>query len=147
MAGSPEAEGSSAAALFDLMRKAGYESWIFSDGRLRRRVPGDKWLNYFFLKEDHPYLLPHLFLPRQTVIRPGGGDLRDSKLLRVMGRISQYSNPVPLASPALTLRPSIDAKIVRRGDALNLRRRADPLSGVGAPRCRQEIGESDITTT
>jgi len=115
VAGSPEAEGSSAAALFDLMRKAGYESWIFSDGRLRRRVPGDKWLNYFFLKEDHPYLLPHLFLPRQTVIRPGGGDLRDSKLLRVMGRISQYSNPVPLASPALTLRPSIDAKIVRRG--------------------------------
>ena len=53
VAGSPEAEGSSAAALFDLMRKAGYESWIFSDGRLRRRVPGDKWLNYFFLKEDH----------------------------------------------------------------------------------------------
>ena len=53
VAGNPQAEGSSAATLFDLMRKAGYESWIFSDGRLRRSVPGEKWLNYFFLKENH----------------------------------------------------------------------------------------------
>ena len=53
VSGDPDVEGSSAAKLFDLLCQAGYEAWIFSGGLLRRRVHGDKWLNYFFLKKSH----------------------------------------------------------------------------------------------
>lgn len=60
VAGNPEAPDTSAAKLFAYLKEMGYGVWMFSEGRLRCWRAGDKWLNYFFLKDTHLTRVAHL---------------------------------------------------------------------------------------
>lgn len=53
VSGDPDARDSSAATLFELLHKVGYEAWWYTEGRLKRRVLGDISVNYFFLRSEH----------------------------------------------------------------------------------------------
>jgi len=47
--GDPDSAGSQAAQTFQFMREAGYIDAIYETGQLRKRRPGEKHLNYFFV--------------------------------------------------------------------------------------------------
>lgn len=53
VSGDPDAAGSAAAALFDLLASRGYSPFRMKDGRLFRRRQGDRSVDYFFLADGH----------------------------------------------------------------------------------------------
>jgi FkbM family methyltransferase len=58
VSGDPDAPPSNAAAVVGLMRAEGYEIYRFDGQRLRPRQPGDRAVNYFFLRPEHLGRLP-----------------------------------------------------------------------------------------
>jgi len=57
IAGEPDDMNSDASATFQLLNQAGYEAYWFDGVRLRRRQPGDRSINYFFLSTQHLWML------------------------------------------------------------------------------------------
>jgi len=53
VSGNPDQPGSSAAAVVRQMRAEGYETYHFDGRRVRPRLPGDRAVNYFFLRPEH----------------------------------------------------------------------------------------------
>lgn len=53
----PDRPGSAGAMAVDTLLREGYMAYWFDGQRLRRRRPGDKSINYFFLAERHTSLL------------------------------------------------------------------------------------------
>lgn len=53
VAGDPDETGSRAAALFAHLAERGYAAFRLDNGRLARRAPGDKSVDYFFLGDEH----------------------------------------------------------------------------------------------
>jgi len=53
VSGNPDEPGSSAAELVERMRQFGYRPYNLDDGRARPRAPGDRAINYFFLRPEH----------------------------------------------------------------------------------------------
>lgn len=58
VSGDPDDRSSNAAALFDRMRGHGYEAYRLAGCRLRLRQPGDRAVNYFFLRPERLKPLP-----------------------------------------------------------------------------------------
>jgi FkbM family methyltransferase len=63
--GDPDAAGSRAMQTFGVFERFSYEAWWFDGRRLKKRRPGERSTNYFFLRADHIARLrskaPHLF--------------------------------------------------------------------------------------
>jgi FkbM family methyltransferase len=53
ISGDPDSENSDTFKLFSMLGNDGYTVWWFDGLQLRRRSPGDKSVNYFFLMNDH----------------------------------------------------------------------------------------------
>lgn len=51
--GDPDDAGGPAAALFEELAARGYAAWRYDGTTLRRRAPGDRSVNYFFLTGQH----------------------------------------------------------------------------------------------
>lgn len=66
VSGDPDNPQSSAHQVFDMLSEKGYSSWWFDSTVLRRRHPGERNTNYFFLRDDHIITLknrePKLFI-------------------------------------------------------------------------------------
>jgi FkbM family methyltransferase len=63
ISGDPEDPGSAAAEVIALMEGGGYEMFWFDGRRLRPRGPGDRAVNYFFLRPGHVARLLRYFSP------------------------------------------------------------------------------------
>jgi FkbM family methyltransferase len=57
VSGKPDDANSPANALFKILTEKSYTIWWFDGVHLRRRNPGDKSTNYFFLRENHIAIL------------------------------------------------------------------------------------------
>jgi FkbM family methyltransferase len=53
VSGEPDDTDSAAHGVFKILRDQGYFAWWFDGSKLRKRRPGDKSTNYFFLKDNH----------------------------------------------------------------------------------------------
>jgi FkbM family methyltransferase len=53
ISGEPDDSGSAAHNVFKILHDQGYSTWLLDSTKLRKRRPGDKSTNYFFLKENH----------------------------------------------------------------------------------------------
>jgi len=53
VSGEPDDKDSAAHSVFEILRDQGYFAWWYDGGKLRKRRPGDKSTNYFFLKDNH----------------------------------------------------------------------------------------------
>lgn len=53
VSGNPDDAVSAAQNVFKILQDRGYSAWWYHAGKLRKRRPGDKSTNYFFLKENH----------------------------------------------------------------------------------------------
>jgi FkbM family methyltransferase len=53
VSGEPDDIDSAAHNVFQILQDQGYSAWWFDGGTLRKRRPGDKSTNYFFLKDKH----------------------------------------------------------------------------------------------
>ncbi len=51
--GNPDEASSPSQQVFEAMLANDYEAWWFDGAKLRRRKPGDRSINYFFLKRHH----------------------------------------------------------------------------------------------
>jgi FkbM family methyltransferase len=51
--GDPDESGSKASATFGLMERSGYGAFWFDGARIRKRLAGERSVNYFFLMEGH----------------------------------------------------------------------------------------------
>ena len=61
--GNPDDAGSKAAETFAVFARAGYEAFWFDGKHMRRRMPGETSVNYFFLTQSHlPVLREHRLL-------------------------------------------------------------------------------------
>lgn len=49
----PDSADSTAHRLFEILSNTGYIAWWFDGTELKKRQPGDRSTNYFFLKEEH----------------------------------------------------------------------------------------------
>jgi hypothetical protein len=58
VSGDPDDPASDAASVVRLMRAEGYDVYHFDSRRLRPRQPGDRAVNYFFLRPEHLGRLP-----------------------------------------------------------------------------------------
>jgi FkbM family methyltransferase len=58
VAGDPDDAETNAAELVELMRAEGYEIFCFDGRKVRPRLPGDRSVNYFFLRPEHLGRLP-----------------------------------------------------------------------------------------
>ena len=58
VSGDPDAVGSNAAEVMDLLRAEGYDVYRFDGRKLRPRARGDRAVNYFFLRPEHLGRLP-----------------------------------------------------------------------------------------
>lgn len=54
----PDKSGSQAAQVFELLAQDGYEGYWFDGAGLRKRRPGERSQNYFFLTPEHAGVLP-----------------------------------------------------------------------------------------
>ena len=63
VSGDPDDKGSATNNLFEQLMSIGYLPYCFDGNILRRRVKGDKSINYFFLTEDHIYNAKQRLLP------------------------------------------------------------------------------------
>jgi FkbM family methyltransferase len=62
ISGEPDDTDSKAYNLFKILQDRGYSAWRYDGGKLRKRRPGDKSTNYFFLKDNHIDILNKLKL-------------------------------------------------------------------------------------
>ena len=53
VSGEPDDKDSTAHSVFKILCDQGYFAWWYDGGKLRKRRPGDKSTNYFFLKDNH----------------------------------------------------------------------------------------------
>ena len=53
VSGEPDDANSAAHSVFKILCDQGYSTWWYDGSKLRKRRPGDKSTNYFFLKENH----------------------------------------------------------------------------------------------
>jgi len=53
VSGEPDDTDSAAHSVFKILHDHGYSAWWYDGSKLRKRRPGDKSTNYFFLKDDH----------------------------------------------------------------------------------------------
>jgi len=53
VSGEPEDTDSAAHYVFKILQDQGYFAWWFDGSKLRKHLPGDKSINYFFLKDNH----------------------------------------------------------------------------------------------
>jgi len=53
VSGEPDNTDSAAHCVFKILRNHGYSAWWYDGSKLRKRRPGDKSTNYFFLKDNH----------------------------------------------------------------------------------------------
>ena len=53
VSGEPDNTDSAAYSVFKILHDRGYSAWWYDGGKLRKRRPGDKSTNYFFLKDNH----------------------------------------------------------------------------------------------
>lgn len=53
----PDLDGSNSSTIFGLLAAQGYSAWWLDESVLKRRKPGDKALNYFFLLPGHVSIL------------------------------------------------------------------------------------------
>jgi FkbM family methyltransferase len=57
VSGEPDDTNSAAHSVFKILRDRGYFAWWYDGGKLRKRRPGDKSTNYFFLTDNHINIL------------------------------------------------------------------------------------------
>ena len=57
VSGEPDDTDSKAHNLFKILQGRDYSAWWYDGGKLRKRRPGDKSTNYFFLKDNHIEIL------------------------------------------------------------------------------------------
>jgi FkbM family methyltransferase len=57
ISGEPDTTDSAAHNVFQILRNQGYSAWWYDDSKLKKRRPGDKSTNYFFLKDNHINIL------------------------------------------------------------------------------------------
>lgn len=62
----PDKDGGPGALVFELMREWGYEAYWFDGKLLRKRQPGERSQNYFFLTPEHAARLPLPFVGPST---------------------------------------------------------------------------------
>jgi len=62
VSGEPDDTDSTAHNLFKILYNQGYSAWWYDGNKLRKRRPGDKSTNYFFLKENHIDILKKIEL-------------------------------------------------------------------------------------
>ena len=53
VSGEPDNTASAAHDVFKMLHDQGYSAWWYDSGKLRKRRPGDKSTNYFFLTDNH----------------------------------------------------------------------------------------------
>lgn len=53
VSGEPDDTDSAAHSIFKILHNRGYFAWWYDGSKLRKRRPGDKSTNYFFLKDNH----------------------------------------------------------------------------------------------
>jgi len=53
VSGEPDDTDSAAHHVFQILHDHGYSAWWYDGSKLRKRRPGDKSTNYFFLKDNH----------------------------------------------------------------------------------------------
>ena len=53
VSGEPDNMDSAAHSVFKILCNQGYHAWWYDGSKLRKRRPGDKSTNYFFLKDNH----------------------------------------------------------------------------------------------
>ena len=53
VSGEPDNTDSAAHSVFKILHDHGYSAWWYDGSKLRKRRPGDKSTNYFFLKDNH----------------------------------------------------------------------------------------------
>jgi FkbM family methyltransferase len=53
ISGKPDETDSAAHNVFKTFHNQGYSAWWYDGGKLKKRRPGDKSTNYFFLKDNH----------------------------------------------------------------------------------------------
>ena len=53
VSGEPDDTASAAHNVFEILQNWGYSAWWYDGSKLRKRCPGDKSTNYFFLKDNH----------------------------------------------------------------------------------------------
>ena len=53
VSGEPDDTDSAAHHVFHILHDHGYSAWWYDGSKLRKRRPGDKSTNYFFLKDNH----------------------------------------------------------------------------------------------
>ena len=53
VSGEPDDTDSAAHSVFKILHDQGYFAWWYDGSKLRKRRPGDKSTNYFFLKDNH----------------------------------------------------------------------------------------------
>lgn len=59
VSGDPDNEDSHSSHLFSIFKEAGYEAWWYDRKQLKKRLPGDKSVNYFFLTDNHILSMTH----------------------------------------------------------------------------------------
>lgn len=57
ISGEPDDTDSAAYNVFKILHDQGYSAWWYDGSKLKKRHPGDKSTNYFFLKENHTDIL------------------------------------------------------------------------------------------
>lgn len=62
ISGEPDDTDSAAHSVFKMLCNQGYSAWWYDGSKLRKRQPGDKSTNYFFLKDNHIDILKNVFI-------------------------------------------------------------------------------------
>ena len=62
ISGEPDDTDSAAHHVFQIFCDQGYSAWWYDGSKLRKRQPGDKSTNYFFLKDNHINILKNVFI-------------------------------------------------------------------------------------
>jgi FkbM family methyltransferase len=60
VSGEPDNENSAAYHVFEIFRDQGYSAWWYDGSKLKKRRPGNKSTNYFFLKDNHIDILQNV---------------------------------------------------------------------------------------
>ena len=67
VSGEPDNANSAAHSVFKILCDQGYSAWWYDGSKLRKRRPGDKSTNYFFLKENHIDILKNLCIEPKKI--------------------------------------------------------------------------------
>ena len=67
VSGEPDDTDSAAHSVFKILHDHGYSAWWYDGSKLKKRRPGDKSTNYFFLKENHIDILKNLCIEPKKI--------------------------------------------------------------------------------